>query len=461
MANRYPLIVDTTDGNKLKEIPSGDNLQLTGNSIIGVTDVTASGTIAGGVLSAASIMKGGTELAAVAVSGSFNDLINKPTAFSDLTNDLNVLVPGSNIGLLTNNVGYLTTVAFADITATPTTVADYGITDAIQVGAVISSFTNDVGYLTVSDIQNGLVTIDVNNTGDLVGSVFADDSTVMIDSILGAVNLDGTIRGNVIPNTNQHNLWDLGSNTVRFKNAYIQGTVTATAFVGDGSGLTGISGGGSVGNFTLASSVIDTDDSSGITITPAVTISSDLNVENDLRVTNIVYAETFESTATGAPTLTSESVINLSATDRVTINKSPLKFATFTTAERDALTSVVGDVLLNSTTTKLQVYTGAAWEDLQGSVNSVQQISGPGAISLATPITEITTTGTDSYTLADGVIGQTKIIIMIVDGGDATITPTTLATGTTITMADVNDNITLLYGANGWVNTANQGAIIA
>jgi hypothetical protein len=50
---------------------------------------------------------------------------------------------------------------------------------------------------------------------------------------------------------------------------------------------------------------------------------------------------------------------------------------------------------------------------------------------------------------------------MIVDGGDATITPTTLATGTTITMADVNDNITLLYGANGWVNTANQGAIIA
>jgi len=247
MANRYPLIVDTTDGNKLKEIPSGDNLQLTGNSIIGVTDVTASGTIAGGVLSAASIMKGGTELAAVAVSGSFNDLINKPTAFSDLTNDLNVLVPGSNIGLLTNNVGYLTTVAFADITATPTTVADYGITDAIQVGAVISSFINDVGYLTVSDIQNGLVTIDVNNTGDLVGSVFADDSTVMIDSILGAVNLDGTIRGNVIPNTNQHNLWDLGSNTVRFKNAYIQGTVTATAFVGDGSGLTGISGGGGSG----------------------------------------------------------------------------------------------------------------------------------------------------------------------------------------------------------------------
>lgn len=124
------------------------------------------------------------------------------------------------------------------------------------------------------------------------------------------------------------------------------------------------SGAAGIGNFTLAASVIDTDDSSGITITPAVTISSDLNVENDLRVTNIVYAETFESTATGAPTLTSASSINLSATDRVTINKSPLKFATFTSTERDALTSVAGDTLFNSTTTKLQVYTGSAWADL-------------------------------------------------------------------------------------------------
>ena len=42
MANRYPLVVDTTNGNKIREIPNGDNLQLTGNSVIGVVDVTAS-----------------------------------------------------------------------------------------------------------------------------------------------------------------------------------------------------------------------------------------------------------------------------------------------------------------------------------------------------------------------------------------------------------------------------------
>jgi hypothetical protein len=47
------------------------------------------------------------------------------------------------------------------------------------------------------------------------------------------------------------------------------------------------------------------------------------------------------------------------------------------------------------------------------------------------------------------------------DGGDAILTPTTLATGTTITFSDVNDNITLLFTSNGWLNTANQNATIA
>ena len=259
MTNRYPLIVDASDGNKIKELPSGDNLQLTGSAITGVTDVTASGTIAGGVLSATSIKKGGTEIATIAVTGAWTDVVGRPTQLSQFTNNLNFLVPGNNISILTNDSGYLSTVAFGDLTGKPTTIAGYGITDvatsgqgalaatAIQPGDNVSRLFNNSGYLTASDIQNGLVTIDVNNTGDLVGSVFADDSTVMIDSILAAVNLDGTIRGNVIPNANQHDLWDLGTSAVRFKDAYFQGTVTATAFVGDGSGLTGISGGGGGG----------------------------------------------------------------------------------------------------------------------------------------------------------------------------------------------------------------------
>ena len=41
MANRIPLIVDTGDGNKIKELPIGDNLNLTGSGIVGAGNIQA------------------------------------------------------------------------------------------------------------------------------------------------------------------------------------------------------------------------------------------------------------------------------------------------------------------------------------------------------------------------------------------------------------------------------------
>ena len=90
--------------------------------------------------------------------------------------------------------------------------------------------------------------------------------------------------------------------------------------------------------------------------------------------------------------------------------------------------------------------------------NSVQNISGPGAISVTTGVTFITTTGTDAYTLADGVEGQFKIIIMKVDGGNATITPDNLVGYTAVRFTDVNNNVQLLYGSTGWNIIALQQA---
>ena len=242
MANRYPLVVDTTNSNKIKEIPNGDNLLLTGNSITGVVNITASGNIsAAGINMTGTLTYQGNPLANIATTSAYSDLTGVPTALSQFTNDENFRSNGDNVSVFTNDAGYLTSVAFADLTTTPTTLGGYGITDAassvqgglansaLQPGANISTLNNDSGFVTLTQLTSGAVTVDVNNSGDLVGSVFADDSTMLIDSILAAVNLDGTIRGHIRPNANQHNTWDLGTDTVRFKDAYFEGNIKTNA----------------------------------------------------------------------------------------------------------------------------------------------------------------------------------------------------------------------------------------
>ena len=92
----------------------------------------------------------------------------------------------------------------------------------------------------------------------------------------------------------------------------------------------------------------------------------------------------------------------------------------------------------------------------------VQQLSGAGAVDITNLVTEITTTGADALTLANGSAGQIKIITMVVDGGDGTLTPATFANGTTITFNDANDTVALLYANTiGWVIISNSGATVA
>ena len=96
-------------------------------------------------------------------------------------------------------------------------------------------------------------------------------------------------------------------------------------------------------------------------------------------------------------------------------------------------------------------------------VGGVQSLSGAGAVDLTNLITELTTTGANALTLADGTTsGQVKIVNMIVDGGDGTLTPVTFASGTTITFDAVAESATLVWNSTiGWVATSVQGATIA
>jgi hypothetical protein len=89
---------------------------------------------------------------------------------------------------------------------------------------------------------------------------------------------------------------------------------------------------------------------------------------------------------------------------------------------------------------------------------SVENVTGGGALSTTTVVSFISTTGVESYTLADGVEGQEKIIIMKADGGNATVTPTNLVGFTSVRLTGVDNSFHLIYGSTGWNIIALQQA---
>tara|TARA_B100001769_G_C21668408_1_gene370942 strand:+ start:13 stop:459 length:447 start_codon:yes stop_codon:yes gene_type:complete len=95
--------------------------------------------------------------------------------------------------------------------------------------------------------------------------------------------------------------------------------------------------------------------------------------------------------------------------------------------------------------------------------STAQAITSAGAVNLTTAVTTVATSGAIALTLANGSTGQVKIITMITDGGDATLTPTTLNGYTTVTFNTDGDACILLYtdSTAGWSVIANQGCTLA
>lgn len=84
-----------------------------------------------------------------------------------------------------------------------------------------------------------------------------------------------------------------------------------------------------------------------------------------------------------------------------------------------------------------------------------------GEISLKTDITLFdTTAGAIAATLADGIEGQEKTLIMTVDGGtDAVVTPTNLLGFATITLDDAGDTALLRFTNGNWVFVSGSATL--
>jgi hypothetical protein len=161
---------------------------------------------------------------------------------------------------------------------------------------------------------------------------------------------------------------------------YAGGNVTATCFVGDGSALTNVSGGGggsgywtcTGNNLSYATGyvcVTDTTNSTS-TATGALQSTGGLGVVCDawfggtITVPTMCVTSCFMSVGASTTTISSGSNIELDATNRVLVTDTPFRLASFTTTTRNALTAANGDLIYNTTDNKVQAYANGAWADL-------------------------------------------------------------------------------------------------
>jgi len=221
MANRLPLIVDTADGNKIKELPIGDNLLMTGSNITGVSGITAQSI--------------------TTTTGTFTNLNTQNltvTAATNLGNITNITITGGTAGqvLSTDGTGNVSFISLGNYDqnlnttddVTFNTVATRRITAPINVTAEIRTSSTGLGNKTWTFGSTGILTLpvngdirnsagqsllsyaavaadiisDVDNTRDL-GAVGNRWSQGHFTNIYGALtgNVTGDLTGNVTGNT--------------------------------------------------------------------------------------------------------------------------------------------------------------------------------------------------------------------------------------------------------------------
>ena len=301
--------------------------------------------------------------------------------------DSGVLVD-SNAGLITGTV------------VTDSVTASGAISGNTLVGDLTGSVTGDVvGNVTGNVVGNSIG----YHTGDVSGSLFAIDSSVMVDAINGDI-FAGEVNTTQVTNTlgtlQLRETASADNNEISISSTAIQATVGAGRIIlSDEITLTPKSTTGNV-NINNPINLNKNDDPSKITFTRQATDSSAFAANTE--VSRLVYAQkqgTDDSVAilsqsvseqqwTLLPspagtidyaktlrfhnngklgingTVSSEPDANLHVTGNVKISGGELLLGNMDTTARDALTPANGMIIYNTTDNKFQGYENGAWANL-------------------------------------------------------------------------------------------------
>jgi hypothetical protein len=302
-----------------------------------------------------------------------------------------------------------------------TTLAGYGITDAAtsaqgtKADSALQNLTA-TSITTLSDVStsspsaNQVLKWDGSQWSPASDAVGSGATTATIGGatqanpvVISTTSAHGFYEGQPVTITGVVGMTQLNGNeyyvniTSTLEFALYSDSALSTSVNGTGFGAwvsSGTATGGAiaaeVGNFVFTGSNIDTSDSSSISVTPLVTMQSDLVVENDLTVNNLLLADQFNATNftttnhtttnltvtdtlsvktiaqtdTGTPQITSSSTLVLDTQDGVRVTGAPFRLPSFTTTEKNALTPGNGDMVYDSTLNKAQVYENGAWASL-------------------------------------------------------------------------------------------------
>ena len=227
MANRFPLILDTQDGNKIKELPDGDNLNLQGSSILNVQNIQSTG-----VIDAAEIRIAGDTIQAQSVL----DFTDTPSTYEGFANTIlkvkndetgidffsfedfgdlslgNVTLKGNivpefdNSGVIGTSSSRLSEIWAVELRGNLKSLSGEVVFDAttglINYAAILnaptnlSQFTNDENFVKnneLATLTQSLIDSDEVIISSVKGSVFAEDSSIIVDAVNQTVAARTTI----------------------------------------------------------------------------------------------------------------------------------------------------------------------------------------------------------------------------------------------------------------------------